>query len=193
MAIFKITREDGAPKVSMGVTEVEEADEVREAMQLVGDAPGSKGEAVKTEPVGGEALSGEGKKDIVVKIDGPLGRYFTESLNKILAIEGMLMTMMATDEEEEDQETRFDIKPDLVVTAMDGSALKFEDVTALNEVLKRYSTGDVVIAAESASMKMVTRELSQYHVTCKAHDRQLCQRIELAVGRAMEVIRRKMR
>lgn len=151
MSVFKIHQ---ASAVNKGVeTKVEEVkqkteeDHSVESSHVVETPVPSKGDENK-EP------SLEEKEDpkLMVKIDGPVGRLFTEALNKMLATEGYI-AMVEPDtiiEKKEEQE-----EPSLQIYALKGDEINTSDVVEITNEISKHEDKDYIVAVESISQ--VTR------------------------------------
>lgn len=157
MSVFIIRQPGVAPAT---LEKVEKATEVPgEASKLEGSEVAgqeqtlSAEEAEKVEPI----VSKSGKADIMIKVDGPVGRIFTDALNKVLVNESY-MTMMPHLTKKEapvvDPESGMtgDNRQDedyLQVYAWDVENLNMEDVVHITNEVTRHTDRTFVIAVES--------------------------------------------
>lgn len=150
MSIFKIETSKGtveASKPQMGA----------------GNSPGDSSVEHETIPTEGSVHAPESslpstgeaheKKDKMVRVDGPIGRIFTDALNEVLAKESlMVFTPMLSEKEE-------DVEPDIEVLLWDGSAVNRIDVEHLSEEVAKFPDRQFIVAVEnvkpSASMALL--------------------------------------
>lgn len=117
----------------------------------VKDAVAKESEAQKQEP--------SGKPDLVIKVEGPVGRVFTEALNKVLAKEGMAGMMLqgvenSTDDSEDDdgrvgQNDQPAASP-IEVHTVDAQLADLGDVVRINDAISQSTQNEHVIAIEHA-------------------------------------------
>lgn len=96
----------------------------------------------------------EGKEDpkLMVKVDGPVGRLFTDALNKMLATEGYV-AMIEPDSVVKKEES--DNTPSLQIYALKGDEIGMSDVVEITNEISKHSEQDYIVAVESVSQ--VTR------------------------------------
>lgn len=171
MEIFKITRKDGVSQVdvgtangSTGIREEEafvdsEANELRQAKALTGDV-----ETVKTKPAEqgtvadngeqgepGFTLNSEPATQVMVKIDGPLSQVFTESLNKVLAYENMIMLPLLAEEYEKLKDApEYNETITINVQAYDANEMSTGDVVDISNEITKTTQEDHILVMEAA-------------------------------------------
>ena len=103
-------------------------------------------EADKSAPV--ESASGDPveKPDVMVKIDGPVSRVFTDALNKLLVQESYMTMAPVLFEAKENKEEDIEIQ----VYCWKGDELNTEDVTQITNDVTKHTNRDFVIAVESS-------------------------------------------
>ncbi len=197
--VFKVTKTGVAPVAPKDITESDE-EELATAMQVVGEAPGQGDGKVSTEDVtaveeGMFTSQGEVTKSVSVQVDGPLGRYFTECLNKVLAKESMMMTAKRR-HTSTGNGTSSDGKriveaevPDIWVKAMDEKDFDFEDVIEIDRLMELDQQPEMVIAVESVHITpAVNRMVKNMH----ARNSRLWLKIDRAVNQTADLIREKL-
>jgi len=131
-------------------------------------------EAESPEPVSAEAtakpvdaanpdesttMSAHAGKDIVVKIDGPVGKVFTDALNQMLAIEGFA-AMINADElvkhAEHDESDHADIQIGVYSGSVD--LLNTEEIVKISNEIIRHTNQDYIIAIEGVYGRTLTTE-----------------------------------
>lgn len=143
MSVFKIQQRGIVMQDDKGSQmELEgENDLSREASGKIREAS----EADVSKPV--ESATGEPveKPDVMVKIDGPVSRVFTDALNKLLVQESyMTMNPVLFEKDKENDE---DVE--IQVYCWNGDDLNTEAVTQITNDVTRHSNRDFVIAVES--------------------------------------------
>lgn len=133
-------------------------------------------EPEKVEPI----VSKSGKADVMIKVDGPVGRIFTDALNKVLVNESY-MTMMPHLRKKEapvvDPESGMtgDNRQDedyLQVYAWDVENLNMEDVVHITNEVTRHTERTFVIAVESTGK--VTNAMSLLDGLSKCKNVTMC-------------------
>ena len=152
MSVFKIHQ---AAAVNKGVET-----KVEEVRQNTGEDHSVEHNHVNETPVSleKEEIKGsspeEGHEDpkLMVKVDGPVGRLFTEALNKMLATEGYVAMIEPTAlvNKEEGINT-----PSLQVYALKGDDIGMSDVVEITNEISKHDEKDYIVAVESVSQ--VTR------------------------------------
>ena len=91
-------------------------------------------------------------KEVTVKIDGPVGRVFTDALNKVLASESLMMTatdaVVDTGEKEEDKEEEVDLQ----VYAWKSDQINTEDVVELTNEISKHEERTFIVAVEGTEV-----------------------------------------
>lgn len=134
-----------------------------------------------------ESASGDPveKPDVMVKIDGPVGRVFTDALNKLLVQESYLTMSPALFENKEAQSENEEVN--LQVYCWKGEELNVEDVTAITNDVTKHQNRDFVIAVESARVTPVMALLGDLE---KLPNVKLCYSQEKALSIVSERIKK---
>ena len=151
MSVFKI-QQNGINTENANKQQLEASEENTTQSAEVNTSEESKASARETNIEGAIAApgaeAGGEKQDIMVKIDGPVSRVFTDALNKMLVNESY-MTMVPVDhkpsstQQEQDQDI-------LQVYVWKADELNTEDVVQITNDISRHVERDYVIAIESA-------------------------------------------
>ena len=152
MSVFKIHQ---AAAVNKGVET-----KVEEVKQSTGEDHSVEHNHVNETPVsvekeeikGSSPEEGHDDPKLMVKVDGPVGRLFTEALNKMLATEGYV-AMIEPDTIVKKEET--DHTPSLQVYALKGDEIGMSDVVEITNEISKHDEKDYIVAVESVSQ--VTR------------------------------------
>ncbi len=139
--------------------------------KLGSDAPQAQAKPANTLP--------EWSKDVLVKIDGPVGRVFTNALNQVLANESY-MTMMPVEEIEATNGVSGAPRSIVQVYCWTADALLLEDVTAITNDIAKHTERDYVIAVETVGK--VTREMALLEPLAKMKNVKICFSQEAAVS-----------
>lgn len=97
---------------------------------------------------------------MMVKIDGPIGRVYTEALNKMLALEGfaaMVPHDFNVDKSVEDAVDEGDVVPVMQLYCWSGNEINTQDIVQITNDIVRSRHTDYVIAVEMAGV--VRREM----------------------------------
>lgn len=204
MSIFQIKKLSDGQKVSTieGVTDnttndlQDEKKELEQAQKVAGSVPvGSEGQAegqgtTVSEEDGKTFSLKPGEKEVVVKVDGPLGRVFTEALNKMLATENLVVMPLTEDDlrlrQEEDSSFNDEIL--INVIAYDANELQSSDVVDVtNEIVKRPDT-QYVIAMETIQHRgRVSNAVGLVESLCQGNKKiKSCYHLNTAVNLIME-------
>lgn len=152
----------------MSVFMLRQAGEVNTVKPEEGKGPVDKDRMDMPAPVPGdtgqELVMTKGEKEIKVKVDGPVGRVFTDALNKALALESY-MTMIPDnlyDEDEKDEDGEEDV--DLQVYAWDADTLNMSDAVEItNEIVKKTDRQFIIaMEAHDARLSSVVGLLDRY-------------------------------
>lgn len=124
-----------------------------------------------------------GAKDVLIKIDGPVGRVFTDALNRVLANESY-MTMLPVEAEGEGEAapTQGGSHPHGIVQVYCWTAdeLLLDDVVAITNDVSKHTERDYVIAVETAGK--VTREMALLEPLAKMKNVKVCFSQEAALS-----------
>ena len=148
MSVFKIQQQGIEMQDQKGSsTEIEsDKDLGKETMGEFKAAPDTANDGVVS--ADGEPVE---KPDLLVKIDGPVGRVFTDALNKMLVQESyMTMSNDLFETKEKKEDIDEDDNINLQVYCWNGEELNLEDVTAITNDITKHKNRDFVIAIESA-------------------------------------------
>lgn len=136
-----------------------------------------------------EGKTSEGKKaDVMVKIDGPVGRIFTDALNKLLVKESY-MTAMPLQPLAKDTSNRepVEMEPAVQVYAWHADELNLSDVVEITNDISKHTERDYVIAVESSGK--VTREMGLLDQLGKMKNVKICFSQERALAALMARIK----
>lgn len=89
------------------------------------------------------------KKDVMLKIDGPVGRLFTEALNKALATESYMTMLPAMGDQPEAHDPVTDLEPDLQVYCWTGDSLEASDVIEITNDIAKHQNREYVVSVEA--------------------------------------------
>ena len=135
--------------------------------------------------VEGSTEAGEATKpEMMVKIDGPVGRVFTDALNKLLVQESYMTTdplFLEVPGKEDDEDVS------LQVYCWKGDELNTEDVTQITNEVSRHTTRDFVISVEAARVSPAMGLLSYLE---KLPNVKLCLSQEKALAIVSERLRK---
>lgn len=166
MAIFQIKRIESKSSEAPEVVKVEDTQsteayqgEMKKAKEVTGEVPVTEDSVDTKEERKPFSLDNEEvKKDVVVKVNGPLSHVFTDALNKILATESMVAVPMT--QEQIDallEEKAYNEVVQVNVSAFDASDIKNDDVVELSRDISIHPDQEYVLAMEtSVKMKMNT-------------------------------------
>ena len=112
----------------------------------------------------------------MVKIDGPVGRVFTDALNQLLVEEGY-MTMLPLLEARSEPEPKKD--PLLQVYCWTGNSINTEDVKALLNEVSVHPNRDYVVAVEN--IERVTSAISSLDMLSRLENVKVCYSRDRAV------------
>lgn len=119
----------------------------------------------------------------MVKIDGPVGRVFTDALNQLLVEEGY-MTMLPLLETRPEPEPKKD--PLLQVYCWTGNSINTEDVKSLLNEIAVHPNRDYVVAVEN--IERVTPALSSLDMLSRLDNVKIC----YSRSRAVEHVWKKL-
>jgi len=101
-----------------------------------------------------KGAAGAQGKEILITIDGPVGRVFTDALNKLLVAESYMMTGQAAEYQEKkakaDEEDG--VGPDVHVLCFNSSDLTISDVVRISDEVTRNTNREYIIALEGCSV-----------------------------------------
>lgn len=155
-----------------------EAQELRDAQEMTGEkvsAPtgqtGSTEDGAEVKGPDSFTLGGQPiTKGTVLKVDGPLSRIFTDSLNKILAVENMSMvsmTMATYADMLKEQEEAGEAPPEVIhVQAYDANELTNGDVVDISNQITGGPEEDHIVVTESA--RGISSSSDMLHRLCKS-------------------------
>ena len=185
MSVFKIQQRGIEMQDQKGsATEIEsDADLSKEGNVQFQDA--SKAAETPVESASGEPVE---KPDLMVKIDGPVGRVFTDALNKLLVQESyMMMSPSLFEDKDKTEDLDEDKEVGLQVYCWKGEELNIEDVTAITSDIAKHQNRDFVIAIESARITPVMALLGDLE---KLPNVRLCYSQEKALSIVSERIKK---
>lgn len=207
MEIFKITDNQVARQELTGDAPVGTTEETRTEAQELRDAQEMTGEKVTTGTSGTQTeglVQGEGsftlggnstEKKTVLKVDGPLSRVFTDSLNKILAVENMSMVAMSLTAYEsmlKDQAEAGEEVPEVIhVQAYDANDLTNGNVVDISDAIVKTPDEEHVVVTESA--RGISGSTDALHRLCKSTATRDCVKIETAAGIVAGMLLKKRR
>lgn len=185
MSIFKVVRTGQLGKLEDKASDQEE---MQSAMSVVGDRPEV---ASKKEPDQGTGDGGqktfrmsEDKKDIVIKVNGPLGKVFTEALNQALALETIAMSLAAATEEESNNS-------DVIhVGAFDTDSITSSDIVTMGHELTVHKDDDFVMVMESSGPPKFNDKVDMAKKLCQGEKLHWHYRVAAAVDKTIKLIRR---
>lgn len=179
MSIFKIKQrglqtsqaktEDKTVSEELGSKAVEVSQESKEALEPSSKSASSTDAAQIDTNAPGEAE----KAEVMVRVDGPISRVFTDALNKILAVEGM--ETMLSDEENEDDDDDF-----IQVYCWKESQLNTEDVVKITNDISKHTERSYVIAVESTGRP--TSAMGHIEALGRLGNVKVCYSLEKAVA-----------
>lgn len=178
MSVFKI-KVHGQPSAQPGPE-----GEAQAEAPIVAAEP-STGEQVPSPTMeDGQAVLDEKKPEKMVKIDGPIGRIFTDALNRLLATEGYI-TMLPV-EEFENTPVVEDALEMTEVYCWTGNTLNTTDVTELMNNVTRHQDRQFVVAVES--VQKVTPLMGLLDSMVKLPNVQVCYSREAALAAVRKVL-----
>lgn len=136
MAVYMIKQESADKNVDRSPT-LESSTEIEQNRQ---NAPVA--EAPESIPAAQEVSEATGE-ELMIKVDGPVGRVFTDALNKVLANESYMATSPLLFESGEKEEGVA-----LQVYAWQADQINTEDVVEITNDISRHDNRDYVIAIE---------------------------------------------
>ena len=148
MSVFKITPTEVTPINGGTLDASQKQDEIlsNQNAEVIAQKAG-EGAPEETEVVGE-------KKSVTVKVDGPVGKVFTEALNQLLATESYMMNMLPPD-----QSGATPGRSNLLqVYCWEGDMIDLKDVTEILNEVTRHTDQEFVIAIEN--IKNVTSSLA---------------------------------
>lgn len=183
MSIFKVVRTGQLGKLEDKATDQEE---MQSAMSVVGDRPEAKkkpGQETERE-AGGVFRMSEEKKDIVIKVNGPLGKVFTEALNQALALETIAMSLAAATEEEAE-------KAEVIhVGVFDSETITSGDIVSMGQELTVHKDDDFVMVMESSGPPKFNEKVDMAKKLCQGEKLHWHYRVTAAVDKTVKLIRR---
>lgn len=119
----------------------------REASTAPGEMPEQP--VVSDTPAEDATMVDDQHRDVVVKIDGPVGKVFTDALNQMLAIEGFA-AMIGADELVKHKEEGESDHADIHIGVYSGSVdlLNTEEIVKISNEITRHTNQDYIIAIE---------------------------------------------
>lgn len=146
------------------------------------EVPGGVLDAMAKEGTPDQPVIPEEKAGVLIKIDGPVGRVFTDALNTVLANESYMTMVPESETESEGSEGRITTQ----VYCWKADELLLEDVVAITNDISRHTERDYVIVAETSGK--VSRELGLMEDIAKLKNVKLCFSQEAAI----DVVLRKL-
>ena len=197
MEIFKLVRTvagDQPTKVNdLGESDQSEKDEIKQAKQIMGEHPDQAMQHQGGEGGVKEAafMSGDVNQDeaaLVVTIDGPLGRVFTEALNKMLATESIMampMDLQALQVLKKDQPKLRVVN----VNVLDETTVKPSDVVNISNDITLHAEDQFVVAVESKLQIRNPSKVTQLVDGLSTHrNTQVCYRVSAAVRQVIRLV-----
>lgn len=185
MEIFKIERRPEASGVEAQEIKPEvtgnksdtgyvptESEELRQAKEMTGEeVPGSSAipeGGSETEAEAAYTLGTAKTGKMVIKIDGPLSKIFTEALNKILAFENMTMVPLLVEELEElKKDESFNDTVSIHVQAYDASELTTNDVFEIADGITKTDGDDQILAMEAIRHHSLSNAVGRAENFCR--------------------------
>ncbi len=197
MEIFKLMRTQSGDQAGVVKTvkdiDQEDTEEIRQAKMTMGEHPSQQGQGSQDGEVQGEAFSVETKQEedagLVVTIDGPLGRVFTEALNKMLAVESMMMMPLTKEAlvaiKKESPKTQV-----VKVNAFDEDMLKVADVVEVSNEITKSQEDQFVVAVESRRAVRTVNSKTQLLTNLGDHQNvQVSYRMDVAVKQVLRMVK----
>ena len=190
MSVFKIQQSGIVMQDEKGTINTLESDKTLNAE----GNPDAKPQGEETSSEGGEKqlslepnLDNKDKGELMVKIDGPVGRIFTDALNKMLVQESY-MTMSPALFESKDQEDHQndEDEAELQIYCWKGDELNMKDVTMITDDIAKNTNRDFIIAIESVK---VTPAMSMLGDLLKLKNVQIC----FSQERALELVKSRIK
>lgn len=208
MEIFKVGKKDGEIavgqlKVAGDTAERQVSDVTANENEELKQAQALTGETVKktvSNTEGGQVdesgetfnLGGEKEQAIVVKVDGPLSRLFTDSLNKVLAFESMVLIPLTEEQLEamKENDPEYNDTTTIHVQAYDASDITTSDVVEISDAITKTDADDRVLVMES--VRGIRGAADSAMRICAATKTRVHMQMRYAVETAMHVIRSKV-
>lgn len=183
MSVFKITK-----KSVERITPVKPTSEENDPAQVAGptDTPvenTNDTQEAKTVVEGDNAQvveSPASQPEMMVSVEGPVGKVFTDALNKMLATENY-MTMISPDATIEETPQKQDTaKSAMRVYCWSGDAVNLEDVVKLTNDISRHTEHDFIVAVEN--VRSASRNLGLLEDLAKTSKLKICYGQESALN-----------
>ena len=182
-------------KVDEGNSSQTEQEELKQAQQVTGEKPVDL-EKPGDQPVVNQAAEqfslGEMKTEqapVAVKVEGPLGKVFTETLNKMLALEGIAAIPIG---EEELEKIRAQQGKVVNVEVLSGEDLAMQDVVEVMNKSTEHQGEPYVIALEAIREgKAIPHAVGYLYGLEKLGQVKVHHRVGMAVEAVVEVVKRE--
>lgn len=189
VAVTSSGKTEGKPESQVSPSDTEE---LKQAQQVAGEAP-EKAE-VDGQPVVKQAdqfTLGELKTEqapMAVRVEGPLGKVFTETLNKMLALEGIAALPIGEAELEKIREQQGKV---VNVEVLPGEELGMSDVVSVMNKSTGHPGEPYVIALEAIREGKVPDAVEYLYGLEKLGQVKVHHRVGLAVDAVVEVVKRE--
>jgi len=151
MTVFMI-KPTTAPSVeNQAKTEVYQLAEKADPSTPADTQPEAETPGVETKKVVGEDGK-ETETEKMIKIDGPVGRVFTDALNKVLVQESYVTMLPAILSRKAALSREDDVEDDrelLQIYALDSDNLNLEDVVSITNDITKHTNREYIIAVEA--------------------------------------------
>jgi len=189
VAVTSSGKTEGKPALEVSPSDTEE---LKQAQQVVGEAP----EAVEGEgePVVKQAEQfslGEMKTEhtpVAVRVEGPLGKVFTETLNRMLALEGIAALPIGEEELDKIREQQGKV---VNVEILSGEGLSMPDVVSVMNKTTGHPGEPYVIALEAIWEGKIPDAVGYLYGLEKLGQVKVHHRVGLAVEAVVEVVKRE--
>ena len=146
----------------MGIFKIERVQEVKESTAPVEQAKVENESTESNSRTEGEVFGLEEKKteQVVLKVDGALGQVFTNALNKMMAVESMVMIPMSEDQIEEGGDTSKIVVPTIIhAEILDPSLLQVRDIVSISDEAQGHQGEQYVVATEGTHLNRASGKL----------------------------------
>lgn len=146
----------------MGIFKIERVQEVKEATAPVEVSEAEVQPSEGNNKAEGDVFGLEEKKteQVVLKVDGALGQVFTNALNKMMAVESMVMIPMSEDQIEEGGEGDKIIVPTIIhAEILDPSLLQVRDIVSISDEAQVNQADQYVVATEGTHLNRASGKL----------------------------------
>lgn len=132
----------------------------------------------------------ENKPELMVEVDGPVGRIYTDALNKILATEGYAAMIPASwNDKLESKEVQPVETPSrtMKVWCWDKDHLNHEDIVRITNDVVRHPNRNYVIAIEHHGV--ITEKIALLDQTCRDLGLKLHLSMDSAINHTLDVLK----